>query len=161
MSDSSPHAIDQTAIPRTCEICGTSLNGITSVDKRCSPCFWHRIRNDRSILEDKHSKLCAVTMCPFDALPAARYCYAHTVNTEKTKQNTMHDPVNHPSHYCSHPSGIECIAVTEHMNFNVGNAIKYLWRESHKNGIEDLKKAAWYINREIQRLEAQNAKTIP
>jgi hypothetical protein len=63
-----------------------------------------------------------------------------------------HDPVNHPQHYTSHPSGVECIQVTEHMNFNIGNAVKYLWRADHKNGLEDLKKAAWYINREIQRL---------
>ena len=66
----------------------------------------------------------------------------------------MHDPVNHPNHYLSHPSHIECIEVTEHMNFCVGNAIKYLWRADLKDdAIEDLKKAAWYINREIQRRE--------
>lgn len=63
------------------------------------------------------------------------------------------DPVNHPKHYCAHPSGVECITVTEHMNFNVGNAIKYLWRTDHKNGIEDLKKARWYVDREIERLK--------
>lgn len=63
------------------------------------------------------------------------------------------DNINHPKHYTSHPSGIECIQVTEHMNFNIGNAIKYLWRADHKNGLEDLKKAQWYINREISRLE--------
>lgn len=65
----------------------------------------------------------------------------------------MTDNVNHPKHYTAHPSGIECIQITEHMNFNCGNAVKYLWRTDHKNGIEDLKKAAWYINREIERLE--------
>lgn len=64
----------------------------------------------------------------------------------------MSDPVNHPSHYTSHPSGVECIAVTEHMSFNVGNAIKYLWRVDLKtDAIEDLRKAAWYVNREIER----------
>lgn len=63
------------------------------------------------------------------------------------------DNDNHPKHYNNHPSGIECIAVTEHMNFNLGNAIKYIWRCGDKNGLEDLKKASWYINREIQRLE--------
>lgn len=62
------------------------------------------------------------------------------------------DSVNHPRHYNSHPSGIECIDVVEHMNFNVGNAIKYLWRSDHKGGIEDLRKAAWYIDREIERV---------
>lgn len=66
----------------------------------------------------------------------------------------MSDAVNHPSHYTSHPSGIECITVTEHMSFNVGNAVKYLWRAGLKSGspLEDLKKAAWYVNREIERL---------
>ena len=64
----------------------------------------------------------------------------------------MTDPVNHPVHYTQHPSGVECIQITEHMNFCVGNAMKYLWRAGLKfDDIEDLKKAAWYINREIER----------
>ena len=64
------------------------------------------------------------------------------------------DPVNHPNHYVSHPSGIECIQITEHMGFNLGNAIKYVWRADLKNdAFEDLRKAAWYINREIQKRE--------
>lgn len=63
-----------------------------------------------------------------------------------------YDPVNHPDHYTSHPSGVECIAIVEHFNFNVGNAIKYLWRADHKNGVEDLQKARWYVDREIERL---------
>jgi len=64
------------------------------------------------------------------------------------------DPVNHPNHYTGHPSGIECIQVTEHMGFNLGNAIKYVWRADLKNdALEDLRKAAWYINREIQKRE--------
>lgn len=64
------------------------------------------------------------------------------------------DNVNHPTHYTSHPSGIECIQVTEHMNFNIGNAVKYLWRSDDKGDpIENLKKAAWYVTREIERRE--------
>jgi hypothetical protein len=65
------------------------------------------------------------------------------------------DPVNHPPHYTGHPSGVEAITITEHYNFNVGNAIKYLWRAGLKtqSPTEDLRKAAWYINREIARLE--------
>jgi hypothetical protein len=66
----------------------------------------------------------------------------------------MSDPVNNPSHYTGHPSGIECIQITEHMGFNLGNAIKYVWRADLKNdALEDLRKAAWYINREIQKRE--------
>jgi len=63
-----------------------------------------------------------------------------------------HDQINHPQHYTSHPSGIECITITEHMGFNLGNAIKYVWRADLKGDeIADLRKAAWYIDREIQR----------
>ena len=66
----------------------------------------------------------------------------------------MSDPVNNPAHYKSHPSGVECIQITEHMGFNLGNAVKYIWRSDLKNNAtEDLRKAAWYINREIERRE--------
>ena len=69
------------------------------------------------------------------------------------------DMVNHPSHYTSDPSGVECITVVEHRTFNVGNAMKYLWRAGLKGGaIEDLKKARWYVDREIQRLEREVTK---
>jgi hypothetical protein len=65
----------------------------------------------------------------------------------------MSDPINNPRHYTSSPSGVECIEVTEHMNFCVGNATKYLWRAGLKgDAIEDLKKARWYVDREIRRL---------
>lgn len=65
------------------------------------------------------------------------------------------DAIN-PSHYRKHPSGIECIEVTRHMNFNVGNAIKYLWRYMDKGDpVENLKKAQWYIDDEIRRLEGK------
>lgn len=60
--------------------------------------------------------------------------------------------VDHPLHYNSQGSGIECIDVVEWMGFSLGNAIKYLWRADHKgNAIEDLEKARWYIDREIER----------
>lgn len=65
------------------------------------------------------------------------------------------DIINHPPHYTSHPSGIECIQVTEHHNFCIGCAMKYLWRAGLKDGtpsVQDLKKAVWYINREIERI---------
>lgn len=64
------------------------------------------------------------------------------------------EAVDHPAHYTAHPSGVECITVTEHMNFCRGNAMKYLWRAGEKGDeIEDLRKARWYLDREIQRLE--------
>ena len=62
------------------------------------------------------------------------------------------DAVNHPAHYTAHPSGVECIQITEHMNFCIGNAMKYLWRAGlKKDAITDLEKAIWYIKREIAR----------
>jgi len=68
-------------------------------------------------------------------------------------EKPMNDNVNHPKHYTEHPSGIECIEITEHMNFCVGNAIKYLWRAGLKGEqVEDLRKARWYIDREIARI---------
>lgn len=66
----------------------------------------------------------------------------------------MSDAVDHPQHYTSHPSGVEVITITEHMGFCLGNAIKYILRADLKGKpVEDLRKAAWYINREIERRE--------
>lgn len=70
----------------------------------------------------------------------------------------MNDPVNSPAHYTSHPSGVECLQITEHMNFCLGNAVKYIWRAGLKSddAVQDLEKARFYIEREIKRLrEAQ------
>ena len=68
-----------------------------------------------------------------------------------------------PVHYKKHPSGTECIEIVEHFNFNLGNAIKYIWRCGLKlnNKVEDLRKAAWYINREISRIENEQAGLDP
>lgn len=76
----------------------------------------------------------------------------------------MTDNINHPPHYtCSYAKcskcaeNIECIDVTRHYNFNLGNAIKYIWRADYKgNRIEDLKKAVWYLTDEIKKYEAEN-----
>ena len=71
----------------------------------------------------------------------------------KKTELVPHDAIN-PEHYRSHPSGVECIAITEHMSFTLGNAVKYIWRSGLKSTdpVSDLRKAAWYINREIARL---------
>lgn len=64
----------------------------------------------------------------------------------------MSEKVNHPPHYRSHDSKIEAIQITEHMSFNLGNAFKYIWRADLKGeAIEDLEKACWYLNREIEK----------
>lgn len=82
----------------------------------------------------------------------------HKAQEVEGKEN---DSVNHPSHYTSHPSGIECIEITRHYCFSIGNAIKYLWRaglkkemglEDREKEIEDLRKAIWYIKDRIKQL---------
>lgn len=80
------------------------------------------------------------------------------------KQESFRGPeresVNHPTHYNSHPSGVECVDIAEHFGFNVGNAIKYLWRAGLKikDPIEDLEKARWYCDREIARLGGRHGR---
>lgn len=74
------------------------------------------------------------------------------------------DSVNHPKHYNNSPAHcecgrrIECIDITRHMNFNIGNVVKYLWRASLKNGLEDLKKAQWYLNDAVHTAEEMESK---
>lgn len=78
-----------------------------------------------------------------------------------TTEHKNGDAVSHPTHYNSHPSGIEAITITRHHNFNVGNVIKYLWRAGLKNGettLKDLRKAAWYLKDEIEKLEKESGK---
>lgn len=77
--------------------------------------------------------------------------------TENLSINLSKEKVNHPPHYNEHPSGVECIAIVEHMCFNLGNAVKYLWRADLKDDtIEDMNKAIWYIQRELERRKKLN-----
>lgn len=102
-------------------------------------------------LRDRNPGLmCYVTGCPEEM------CNAHKDS----------DAVNHPKHY-QDPSGIECIDIVRHRNFDIGNAIKYLWRAGLKQDadktpiekqIEDLRKAIWYIQDEINTLESKKSK---
>lgn len=72
----------------------------------------------------------------------------------KPKNSSSDNCVDHPKHYTTHTSGIECIQITECMNFCLGNAIKYIWRAPHKGRKkEDLEKAIWYLKRELKRNE--------
>lgn len=79
------------------------------------------------------------------------------VRGEGTGGQAAIEAVNHPKHYNEHPSGVECITIAEHFGFCLGNAIKYIWRAGLKsaNALEDLKKARWYLDREISRLEGK------
>jgi len=78
----------------------------------------------------------------------------------ETKPPDSGSAVDHPKHYNSHPSGIEAIEICRHMDFNLGNVVKYLFRAGHKDTmLEDLKKAQFYINDEIKRLEHEENTT--
>lgn len=66
----------------------------------------------------------------------------------------VNDLINHPTHYKY--LGVECIQMTQHMNFCLGNVIKYVYRCNLKGGVEDLKKARWYLEREILRREQES-----
>lgn len=126
-------------IERSCETC--ALNS-RSCRKKVGEC--HKA-NNYSEWRPKAPRF------PEDSMAYAEASADQFVHDATDKPN---DTINHPSHYTSHPSGIEAIQVTEHMNFCLGNAVKYLWRADEKHddgGIEDLKKAAWYINRELER----------
>lgn len=84
-------------------------------------------------------------------------------SAEQSDLSPAHDPVNYPSHYTSHPSGVEAIEITRHMGFNLGNAMKYLWRNGLKDGqpaVQDLEKAVWYIQDEIKRLKSATGKNL-
>lgn len=92
---------------------------------------------------------------------------SHTDNTpdirevvEEHSEDAKADPVNRPAHYTS--GGIECIDAMQAAfgdeavkDFCLCNAFKYLWRHRQKNGVEDLKKARWYLNRLITAMEAE------
>lgn len=78
-----------------------------------------------------------------------------TVNTT-LKDPATPDLINEPPHYKDHPSGVECITITEGFNYNKGNAIKYIWRAGKKgDALPDLKKARYYVEREIKRIETE------
>jgi hypothetical protein len=80
---------------------------------------------------------------------------------DSVPEKTEHDPVNHPTHYTTHPSGIECIQITRWMSFNLGNAVKYIWRNGIKPGndaVQDLEKAVFYLQDEIARIKKMRAK---
>lgn len=92
---------------------------------------------------------------PNMSMPGVQSCeVGGQIGSDAGAQREGRVAVDHPPHYNSHPSGVECIQITEWFGFNIGNAVKYCWRAGLKgDAIEDLEKAVWYINREIQRLQ--------
>lgn len=93
----------------------------------------------------------ALHFCPIPETPYGASSGEAWRESHQDARGVDSDAVNHPKHYTSHPSGVECITVTEHMNFCLGNALKYIWRADEKNGVEDLHKAIWYLKREVER----------
>jgi hypothetical protein len=103
---------------------------------------WRELRPQSAVFRDD---------CERAADPLRGLSVESAVDPEDDKT----EKVDHPPHYTGHPSGVECITIVEHFGFNLGNAIKYIWRAALKGDlVEDLKKARWYIDREIGRLEA-------
>jgi polyferredoxin len=80
----------------------------------------------------------------------------------KTDRRITDDPVSHPKHYtsgkahCECGRKIECIDIARHLDFDLGNALKYIWRSEHKNGAEDIKKAIWYLNDYLEKLSTNS-----
>lgn len=118
----------------------------------CNTCDWHKnnyCTNNDSEFFDTRTK--STNTCG-NYYPALSITNAPLVNIETSVMTK--ETVNHPNHY--NIGGIEVIDFIESwdLNFSLGNAIKYIARAPYKNDkIEDLKKARWYIDREIQRLE--------
>lgn len=104
--------------------------------------------------------------CEYLSEMGDRGCFMKAKDTDPQPASaTEHDAVNHPHHYTSHPSGVECIQITRHYCFAIGNAIKYLWRAGLKQDvgtppkekeIQDLEKAIWYINDRIKQLKNED-----
>lgn len=85
--------------------------------------------------------------------------YLDKLRNEVSARSADSPSVDHPPHYTEHPSGVECIAITEHFNFCLGNAIKYIWRAGLKgDAVEDLKKARWYIDRELKNRDMDSSR---
>ena len=84
------------------------------------------------------------------------------VTTGNVPAEGANPSVDHPAHYNQHPSGVECIDIVRWMGFNLGNVVKYLWRDGLKDTeveLQDLEKAAWYLNNEINRRKANDNST--
>ena len=103
----------------------------------------HRRRCCDTLFTEKHDNACENYGFPLDPVEAEE---------ANKKIAEAIDMINHPPHYADKGAGVECIDVVELFNFNMGNAIKYIWRTDDKGDpIENLRKAEWYIKREIER----------
>ena len=106
-------------------------------------------------IENDFGKICSYSYALFEVVTEELKDYSNTDKMTKKIWNDILDNVEHPSHYCR--GGIECIDAIEaslgkdeFTGFLRGNIIKYVWRYKDKNGLEDLKKAQWYLNKLIE-----------
>ncbi|SDC73120.1 Protein of unknwon function [Ectopseudomonas chengduensis] len=144
----------------TADTAETGAIGTPATLKTCCKCGGEAIGYDYAIpgTEYRHGVKCRHGDCQAaEGATTADEAHAawNRIQAEKLDEPTAHpaDMVNHPPHYNGHPSGLECIEVTELLPFNLGNAFKYVFRHRSKNGREDLEKARWYLNRELERCE--------
>jgi len=127
----------QLVCPTNCHYAGKDRLWETDIDelKEC-------VAAARHLRPTKHTRSQCLT-ARFDPRPA---------------EEQQPDLVNHPPHYTGNANGVECIDVVEDLGFCIGNAIKYLWRADEKdNALQDLQKARWYIDREINRRERRQS----
>ena len=124
-------------------------------------------------LQNKEGKKLCKYVAVLNIIPNKRKIQQYTGTMEYNEiqedmANKTNDMVNHPKHYTSHPSGVECIEITRHYCFSIGNAIKYLWRaglkaeqgmQDKQKEIQDLEKAIWYINDRIKQLREESSCT--
>jgi hypothetical protein len=126
-------------------------------EKECSTCFYSELDGKIHPCNDCEGYDKWVNRSIFIREAAKPLSEAVKEWVDSDHSEWANDSIHKPKHYTEHPSGIECIQVTEHMGFNLGNAIKYIWRCDLKlDAIEDLKKAKWYIDREISKRERTN-----
>ena len=126
----------------------------------CSRCYFHGKSICKLVDEPKY---CGIDSRNDNKSISYKLVEQCKLKDMEQKTEIKVDNVNHPAHYNSHPSGIECIEIARHHNFNIGNAIKYLWRAGLKSEkgmedadkqVEDLRKAIFYINDEIERIKS-------
>ncbi len=118
--------------------------------------------DDFNALLEKQGHTCAICKTKDWGRPSPSVDHCHATGIVRglllKMSNEIIDMINSPPHYRKHPSGVECIQITEHMSFNLGNAVKYLWRADEKGApLDDLRKCLWYIAREIQKREKKEA----
>jgi len=135
----------------TCKFCNETYEFSTFMHEDDAKKEHEKYCRVLGIPKEKDLKILCADCAKF--IPYLQGTLEDCIERHKSDGECYIDNVNHPSHYKNHPSGIECIEVTQHMNFNLGNAVKYIWRAGEKGKlVEDLEKAIWYLKQEIKRV---------